>query len=172
MNKTQISLMTQIFALIYKPILIVIISFSLLGCKEENSSPYSFEIKHLRDSIDGENKLLIVSSNLTNNSNDTLRFITMSCMWSIIYSVDNPKIHLKHPEVCFKNIPVEIIIPPKEEYYKTIVLIGSNMKEEFKIGISFIKIDNLRNFPGLEIFDEVKKGNKECEQIWSNSISN
>ena len=48
----------------------------------------------------------------------------------------------------------------------------SNIKEKFKIGISLIKIDNLRNFPGFEIFDEVKKGNKEYEQIWSNSISN
>ena len=155
-----------------KFILIIIASFTLFSCETNNPEPYSFKIESIRDSLSEDYKLFIATTSLTNNSKDTLKFVTMSCMWDIIYSTSNPCISVRGPEACFKNIPLLITIAPTKSFHRDIILFMHHHKdrEGFKLGINIIKMDNLSYFTGLEVFSKPHNG-LENEIVWSNSMA-
>lgn len=56
----------------------------------------------------------VIQVTFTNNSDDTLKYIGMSCSWWDIYKIDNSQMAILQPDDgCFKNGPTVIAIAPK-----------------------------------------------------------
>ncbi|QEC78057.1 hypothetical protein [Mucilaginibacter ginsenosidivorax] len=82
---------------------------------------------------------------LTNTSDDTLRYLSMSCSWWDIYRTDHQKIKIFSPNSCYKNSPITCIVPPHQFVIRNIiVLVPKEMASViFKIGMTVQrKFDN------------------------------
>lgn len=157
------------------------LTFILSSCSEEKqpevigSLPFfSFEIKA---SSFGKAKLkndtvnvLFLETTLHNNTNDTLRYGTMSCSWNDIYEISNSELSLDAP-VCTKNTPAIIKVDPNSNA-KTFfnVLIGKlekGCKEKLKLGLKLIEIKSDKEIDGVP---EKIKSFPAKDIMWSNEI--
>jgi hypothetical protein len=96
---------------------------------------------------------------LTNNSADTLKYVSWNCSWQNSYSVDNDKWRIVE-NICFRNGCVVVQIPPHQSESKILKLekvkgISKSKDLKFKIGFHFfpppVKFkkppSNLEGFP-------------------------
>lgn len=108
----------------------------------------------------------VIQVTFTNNSNDTLRYIGMSCSWWDIYRTDNAQIIIAQPDVkCFKNGPFEIKIVPKvSSVVELTILLAKTLAKgtDFKIGMIVQPYDG----KGLAYFNKFQTNN----MTWSNVI--
>jgi hypothetical protein len=124
---------------------------------------YSQSKYDLNAKISGYNSKINVEVTLKNNTNDTLKYYTMSCSWEDNYVLNTRKIGIeKHS--CDKNIPVLTSLAPYES--KTVIINLSPVTRhimglKLKIGIALIEDSSL--LPYTEI-------NKNVNIIWSNEI--
>jgi hypothetical protein len=114
-----------------------------------------------------EQTYITVPVTFTNNSNDTLMYVSMSCSWWDIYITNNTATSiLQSNEKCFKNSPVVMKIAPK-----------SSSVVYLSIGFS----KQLNNIIGVKIGMILQKyiGNKQeiylpawhkDNVIWSNEV--
>jgi len=103
---------------------------------------------------------------LTNNSKDTLRYITMSCSWEDIYTSNTKRIIILSGP-CDKNIPTIAILPPhqsKNVYLPVIFKKSDTSVKVFKIGINLQKQDKLGNYNSVDLDSNIKN------LIWSNEV--
>lgn len=113
--------------------------------------------------IISRNSKINVEITLKNNSNDTLKYYTMSCSWQDNYTLNTRKISINHQE-CDKNIPVLISVGPNET--KTNIINLSPVTRHIiglKLKIGFISIEESSQLSDIHI------ENKE-NVIWSNEI--
>ena len=118
---------------------------------------------------DGNNMSLKVT--LTNNTPDTVKYVTWDCSWQESYSIDNDKWKI-YVELCFKNGHTTISIPPYKSETKTLELervIGYTKSKSlnFKIGFHFVPPQaQLKNIP-----IKLEKLKPNDLTIWSNTLS-
>jgi len=141
------------------------------------------KIKQLKetivDTVDVRNKMLlkkksrvaICEMQIHNNSNDTLKYASMSCSWLETYVTDN--VDFKIPEqICLQNIPELRVIPPRQSSIVEIPIVTdlkTALPRKIKIGLSLQKCteDPFNTVPGL--FEMVLKPLTR-NMIWSNEV--
>lgn len=132
----------------------------------------NYTLTIIKGKVIKENKQIfwIIPTTLTNKTNDTLRYFSMSCSWQDFYSVDNNKLQVEGTS-CDKNIPQILTLAPGQSRTVEIrLLISQTMnasKIKFKIGFNLMKVSSTQ-----KSFDfDFKEENKKKNVIWSNIIS-
>jgi len=112
------------------------------------------------------NELYTVSVTLKNNTNDTLRYYTMSCSWWNFYSVDNHDYKIK-TDNCDKNIAKILKLAPHKSNTINIILTRNieqvDQNKQFRIGFRLVKAKDTAG--PLDFFQP-----KEDYILWSNKI--
>ena len=107
---------------------------------------------------------------LTNNTNDTLKYMSMSCEWWAIYRISDNHIGMFESE-CEKNIPVIIRLPPhqtgKINFPLRIAEKTNAHGQKFRIGMNLVMYRNSRQIWKSSIVDELRLRNN---LIWSNEV--
>ena len=112
-------------------------------------------------------KVYLIPVTVHNNSNDTLKYYSMSCSWQEFYHSDNKAIEIVQPP-CDNNVPEEIKIPPKGARVDNVSIICTDHDTktplQFKIGLNINK--NVENdlFNGYD--DELRRFNI----VWSDQV--
>jgi hypothetical protein len=70
-----------------------------------------------------------------NQSNDTIKFKSMSCSYDFEFTIPN-SIFFICPSICFGNVPMTILIPPKHKIDRVLKVIWTNPSDE-KTKLSF-----------------------------------
>jgi hypothetical protein len=136
-------------------------AFYAQSLKESN-----YELKIEKIKAFKEKNYLLASVALYNNSKDTLKYPSYSCSWPNNYETNQDyKIYVDLPD-CDKNIPVTVIVPPKESKKVELKINypkgSSNLS--FKVGIKIIESEKtIIKFDGKEIHSEIL-------EIWSKRI--
>jgi hypothetical protein len=105
---------------------------------------------------------------IRNNSNDTLKFMTMSCSWDYDFDIDNKDIHMNGWN-CDKNVPKIIKVPPHRGFLRVLPV---NIDEgQLKKGIRFKVSMNLTIDDGNHhLFELYTDPTGKYNQIWSNEV--
>jgi hypothetical protein len=132
----------------------------------------NYTLTIIKGKVIKENKqtFWVTPTRLTNKTNYTLRYFSMSCSWQDFYSVDNNKLQVEGTS-CDKNIPQILTLAPGQSRTVEIrLLISQTMdasKIKFKIGFNLMKVSSTQ-----KTFDfDFKEENKKKNVIWSNIIS-
>jgi hypothetical protein len=109
---------------------------------------------------------------VTNNSNDTLKYLNKSCAWADILKTDNIKMRIWKNSCSLDVTNVEIVAPHKSTTYAiTVVYNKTKMSSNtpFNAGVGFFKFVNKQQ---LATFDATKKFAETGENnlIWSNTV--
>lgn len=143
----------------------VIIGTSAFG--QMDNSKYILTIKQGKYEKINNQTYLSVPTTLTNNTDDTLKYLSMSCSWREFYCVDNDKMSVEQV-ICTKNGQIILTLLPHKSVDREIKLIIEQItdtsKLKFKIGFSLIKVKN--NLP-YEFNEQEKMKNI----IWSNTVT-
>ncbi|WP_395053582.1 hypothetical protein [Flavobacterium sp.] len=151
--------------------LILILNFNTIKSsnyiQEDN---YTLEIEKLKKSKLKNIENWLIKATLKNNTNDTLRYCSMSCSWTDYYSLNNTNFKIiENP--CDKNIPIIITIAPKESKSVEIQLSKKDEKKSiqknFKIILNLIIVKSSNN--RFENENENKTLSKNL--IYSNSLA-
>ncbi len=118
--------------------------------------------------VDNE-AFLEVPVSLTNNTKDTLYYLTMTCSWQDFYYIDNER--LKGEEVpCDKNIFDLLKLAPGKTNTVALKLFYKNPTDSdpvtFKIGHNIVKVDD--EFKRVKSYRELRK---KKNIIWSNAVT-
>jgi hypothetical protein len=109
---------------------------------------------------------------LSNNSSDSLKYVTMSCSWMDNFITDNLKFAIKVCD-CDSNFPdVKIILPHKTAFFTIRILYKNRLTtgdNHFKIGMLVVK-DIKKNQPIDFISDYFSEKNYAANMIWSNTV--
>lgn len=111
--------------------------------------------------------MIPVKTTITNNSSDTLRYLSMQCSWAQYYVVDEDGLHLPVAH-CDQDSAILITIAPHKHEERIIGLVSlHNTKqlhsEKFKVGLIFVQACDL---------DKASKQLKKSKNtIWSNTLS-
>jgi hypothetical protein len=152
-------------------VLFVLLSMGtiLVVAAQENNRDYTLKAsagKFLyRDGV----KTFFVPVTLTNNTGDTLKYISMSCSWYEFYHLNNPNLHYQYWG-CDKNIPVLLKLAPHESKQVELEIVGKKRENKFvkfKVGIDLIKSDE-RQY--LDYFSVNRSGKVKANTVWSNEI--
>jgi hypothetical protein len=109
---------------------------------------------------------------LTNNSNDTLKYVNMTCGWDEAFTTNNKNIRI-YGWGCDSNFPTVYKIPPyKSPRFDIPFLIAKNLAgKRFRIGLYLIKAKEGHSMIGdFEAFRHLKKDFADC-LIWSNEVT-
>ncbi|MCD4793047.1 MAG: hypothetical protein K8R54_07445 [Bacteroidales bacterium] len=142
----------------------VTITFSTFG--QMDNSKYILTIKQGKYEKINNQTYLLVPTTLTNNTDDTLKYLSMSCSWREFYYVNNDKMSVEQV-ICTKNGQIMLTLLPHKSVNKEIKLVieqTTDTKLKFKIGFSLIKVKN--NLP-YEFNEQEKMKNI----IWSNAVT-
>lgn len=113
---------------------------------------------------------------LTNNTDGTLKYLSMSCSWNEFYCVDNDKMDI-YWETCTRNFPIMLTLLPHKSADREIKLVikqtTGTSKLKFRIGIHLLKVKN--NEKDMDdVYNEYKKSESTRQNpkniIWSNTI--
>jgi len=121
--------------------------------------------------------LISVTVKLNNNSNETLKFLRMSCGIDEIYKTNSKDVMLQR-SVCQSNIPVEVTVDPHHNYeIKLPVLVKKGQQThnfKFKMGMALIQPtydpsqDFLRIVYAYKLADDKLLWSNEVEVLLSN----
>jgi len=117
--------------------------------------------------------VLFVPVKLTNSSNDTLKYITMSCSWEEFYTTDNQHTAIIPGKPCEKNIPKELAIAPHAGVMVKVPVIKIQHAKKFRIGMALIKLDrgnDLGYFFDVDWIGFLNRDKERNNVIWSNPI--
>ncbi len=138
----------------------------LLSAAQADTSKYVLTIKQGKYEKADNQTYLLVSTTLTNNTNDTLKYLSMLCSWWDFYYVDNDRIEV-YKGVCKKNFEIMLTLLPHKSVDREIKLVigqtTGTSKLKFRIGINLLKVKN-------EKIDEWKELRNTKNIIWSNVI--
>lgn len=107
---------------------------------------------------------------LSDNSNDTLRYLTMSCSWGDNFRTDNKNFAIVSWP-CDSNFPIDRTVPPhKNELFTMYIAYSKTLKIDnagFKIGMMIIKYKR----PFLDFLPYNKRVKYYATNtIWSNTV--
>jgi hypothetical protein len=114
--------------------------------------------------------VLFVPVKLTNNSNDTLKYMTMTCSWEFFYMTDDEKIAKISLKSCDTNIPKALTIGPRKSIMVKVPVVGKQRGKKFRIGMILIKVDKGNNSFDYPIDKVLSFRNRDKYTIWSNHI--
>jgi len=117
-----------------------------------------------------EKTVLFVPVKLTNNSNDTLKYMTMSCSWEEFYMADRREIATIPIEPCDKNIPKCLTLGPHKSVIVNVPVVKLQRGKRFRIGMALIKLNNHDNLFDLLNIGSYSIDKKDDNIIWSNTI--
>jgi|AntAceMinimDraft_17_1070374.scaffolds.fasta_scaffold01568_6 hypothetical protein len=161
---TMKKLLTILFA---ATITVSVFGQGLTSYLSNDTSKYILTIKQGKYEKVGNQTYLLVPTTLTNNTNDTLKYLSMSCSWQEFYYVDNDKMSVEQV-ICTKNGQIMLTLLPHKSVDKEIKLVikqkTGTSKLKFKIGLSLLKVK--KTLPHK--FDEQEKIKNI---IWSNTIT-
>jgi hypothetical protein len=108
-----------------------------------------------------------VQTTITNNSSDTLRYLSMSCSWANYYIIDVRAFHLPTSQ-CDRDTALLIEVAPHQQQETMLRLISLlNAKQlrsvKFKIGFKFVQ--------ACDTDKASKELRKSKNTIWSNSLT-
>jgi hypothetical protein len=110
---------------------------------------------------------LRVPTIITNNSDKTLKYYSMTCSWWEFYHVDNKDLGVDLG-ACDNNFPILVIIPPHSSHTDIVSFIsdknGLNKPQFFKIGLNI----NICEEKGL--FDLYDEELRIYNIVWSNEV--
>ena len=143
--------------------------YKLTVNNEQTTKPRDTVIRVFKNNISRRANVVTVPVSVHNNSNEALRFYSMTCSWFEFWDTDNRAIELS-TWGCQYNIPEIITVAPHQEYKKKLdVIYDSTVKggTKYRIVMSLLKApgDGKANWdfwPG-----EYTRFNK----IWSNKIT-
>lgn len=119
---------------------------------------------------DNENAYRVIPINIQNNTNDTLRYFSMSCSWQEFFYINNETAHLRGDD-CDKNIPiVKTIYPLASERILIRFKVSKKVslyKPKFRIGFHLIKVESNQDL--IKTFIEMVNGSPK-RIIWSNEL--
>jgi hypothetical protein len=140
-------------------------------------------IGQARDStLDGKQyKFFWVAAEVSNFSSDTLKYMTMSCSWDVIFTFNKKTAFITRWN-CDSNFPTLSAIAPQKSFtYKIPLLVEKNAiisNYTFKIGMYLFKCHKQRGFREFDNFLDSKFGisphsNKTVYKniIWSNEAT-
>lgn len=166
--------------------LLPVFTLFLFSCTEETCTeekkenpvfalpPYTFEIKAStfgKAKLNGDTvNVLFLETTLNNNTNDTLKFGSMSCSWSDIYVISNTRFSAD-VTVCDKNTPVVLSVIPQtnaKTFFNVILgKIEKGSKEKLKVGLKLIPV---KSNTDLNFIPEKIRSFPASEVMWSNEI--
>lgn len=143
--------------------------YTLVVDKKQISKPRDTVVKTFRNKNPNHLKVVDVPVFIQNNSNDTLKFYSMSCSWFEFWDTDRNDVKIADWP-CEKNVPEIITIPPHHKVKNALnIMYGETIDigSQYQISMSLLKVsDNLKR--GLFFSpDEYLHFNK----IWSNKIT-
>ncbi len=144
----------------------------LIGKIEKNQQSYTLTIKQGKYEKSDEQTFLVVPTTLTNNTDDTLKYLSMSCSWLQFYCLNSNKMNF-NTWLCSKNIPIMLTLAPHKCIDTEIKLVArqaitTSDKISIQIGMYLVKVENEHNLFNLYntfLENELKNG-----IIWSNII--
>jgi len=135
---------------------------------QADTSKYALTIKQGEYEKTGTQTCLFVQATLTNNTNDTLRYLSMSCSWMEFYHLDNDKLNFESC-LCEKNGPIILTLAPHESADNELKLVINQTIDtpnlKFKIGFNLVEVKSSIE----EVHSEYRK-KRIHNIIWSNSI--
>lgn len=151
------------------PLLILaVISVSFLNGYKEN---YTLKVKVIKSFPYNDSALLHISSSITNNTKDTLKYVNLTCDWHVIYITNNKKVIILLPHSgCDANYPKIYTIAPDETVKRDFKIgITDRIKGipiKFNIGIALISPEN------FHIIDSLRSNIKSLKHqtLWSNTL--
>lgn len=135
--------------------------------KENDSASLSFTAQIINNIHD----TLLVKTILTNNSSDTLTFLSMSCSWEDPYITDSQQFYIEGSN-CDENGPVLISLASHTTEERILKLLPKNKTVSsspttFKIGFHLVKA-NKSNY--VYIYSQMKAFWDMNNVIWSNIL--
>jgi hypothetical protein len=121
--------------------------------------------------INGWNKHtnIPVTITLTNNTSDTISYVSMSCSWQNIYTIDTKYFSILSNECKNKKVPTCIKIPPhsKEEKNLLLHIVEKNKLQnaQFKVGFHFIEVKKY-----ADVSTKLRELLNEENILWSNAL--
>jgi hypothetical protein len=109
---------------------------------------------------------ITVKTSITNNSSDTLRYLSMSCSWANYYVIDQRALHLPTPQ-CDRDTALLIVIPPHKQQEAVLRLISLLTAKQlhntkFKVGFKFVQ--------ACDTDKASKELRKSKNVVWSNNL--
>ena len=155
-------------------ILLFLVIGSWLGCKKERAGKYFFKIKPIKNTVMNNHSAILLGTTLTNNTNDTLKFLTMSCMWSVIYTSDSKQVHVIGPENCEKNEITTTSLGPhqsmEKEFYVMLNQTKVDQKVSFRISIDLVHYQDNKDLEEFDVFAKARMGERSKNTVLSNII--
>jgi hypothetical protein len=112
-------------------------------------------------------KVFLIPVTVHNNSNQPLKYYSMSCSWQEFYHIDNKNLQVVE-SLCEKNIPKEVIIPAHSSHRDMVPFVyeKNNLKTHvsFRVGLNINKNVEDNVFDGYD--DELNIYNI----VWSNEV--
>ena len=170
---------TLILLIVYKAVLFNHSISRFISNAPADTLNYSLHITEnqmplMKDTIFGREKCLITYCpvTLTNNSNYTLKYLTMNASWWDLYSLDNQNFKLAEDYWnVFKNGPKMITILPHQSNTQIISIITYKSYyrgQQVRIGFSLQRLGF--EFPDLNIIPS-QPMSKTTNLIWSNAVT-
>jgi len=112
-------------------------------------------------------KVFHIPVTVHNNSDETLKYYSMSCSWEEFYHIDNKNLEvLGFP--CEKNIPREVIVPAHSVHTDIVAFVynknNPKITERFRVGLNINK--NVKD----DIFDGYDDELRRYNIVWSNEV--
>lgn len=113
----------------------------------------------------------LVDLKLTNNSDSTIEFWTLSCSFSFNLVSESPDFKIMSND-CFKNVPRLIKLKPKESLIAPTILQTyiekPNIDKKLSIGFVYIDSNTLRDYDIFQLLINFKKKNEHI--FWSHPV--
>ena len=137
---------------------------------QADTSKYALTIKQGKYKKTDTQTYLMVPTTLTNNTNDTLKYLSMSCSWQEFYYVDNDKMSVDQVTCSGNDMIILTLAPHKSVGNEVKLVVGQitdTSKIKFKIGINLLKATKNEN----NVWNEYKGQQETKNIIWSNTIT-
>jgi len=143
--------------------LLLLVIVANLSFTEYRPKDYTLDVKTKQVFIVGSQKYLTATVKLTNNTSDTLKYLSWSCSFQMFYLIKSEALKMAGYK-CTKNIPVVLILPPNKSDTVNLTLKvneGYTKPIKYTIGMQLVKNegDNLR--------DQLLYKPMKCVIIWA-----
>jgi len=112
-------------------------------------------------------KVFLIPVTVHNNSDEPLKYYSMSCSWQEFYQIDNKNLSVFISD-CDKNIPTEVLVPAHSIHTNIVpfFLEKTNLKtlQNFRVGLNINK--NVKDDPFSGYDEELRRYNI----VWSNNV--
>lgn len=130
--------------------ILTLLIITTLSCKK--SDDVTFTISNVKEIDFERRKFQLINTKLTNNTNDTLQYYSMSCSYYDFYFLYGQELFFDETD-CDKNIPIIITLLPNESKEVRLKLRKSPkiVYGNIKIGFFLYKVNKDKDFDSDQI---------------------